>query len=101
MAALPKREDFTAHSLERALERIMELEAPYTQRQYNDIREFILKSVEWNPFTEKWVIEDFGVELIVAEDGAVVTTSPITEPITVNHRPITQYQKTHLKRKNK
>ena len=104
MASLPtkpKDYEFTAHALERGLERIMGIYSKPTQKQYDDIRNFILASIEWNPFTEKWVLVDFGVELTLLEDGTVVTTAPITEPIKVNHKPLTQYQKTHTKRKRK
>ncbi len=85
---------FTAHALERGLERIMGLDAPYTQKQYDDIRSFIIKSIEYNPFTEKWVIEDFDVELAILEDGTVVSTVPITRPIpNVDKKPLTQFMK--------
>ena len=101
MTRKPKQSEFTEHSLARGLERIMNIEAPYTQKQYDDIRDFMIKSIEWNPFTEKWVLQDFGVELTLLEDGTVVTTAPITEPIKVTHKPLTEYQKAHTKRKRK
>lgn len=98
----PTATDFTAHSLERGLERIMGLEAPYTQKQYDDIRSFIIKSIEYNPFTNKWVIEEFGVELAIVENGTVVSTVPITRPKPENNsKPLTQFMKEHRKKYEK
>lgn len=87
---------YSTHALERGLERIMGLEPPYSSKQRTTIREFLDKSIVWNPFNNKWVLEDYGAELVI-KDGSVVTLI-IKEVYEHEHKPISEYQKTMSKK---
>ena len=93
------RFSFTAHSLERALERMLEIDKPYTQQQYNNIKELILKNMEWNSFDCKWILPDYDLELVMEAD-MVVTIAPSTTVASESYygsKPISQFKKTQPK----
>ena len=76
---------FSTHSLERGLERIMELEPPYSRKQKKMMAEFLKKNMTWHPIREIWVIEDYDAELVV-DDDTVIT-------LIIRKKSKTKYQK--------
>ncbi len=87
---------FSTHSLCRALERIFQYEAPYTDEQLGRAKVFVKKNMTWNLFRERWVVEEFNAELVVV-DGSVVTIIIPREKPSLN-KPLTAYQKTYSKK---
>ncbi len=87
---------FSTHSLERGLERLMKYEAPYSEEQMELMRKFVLNTMEWNPFIERWVLPDYNAEVVVV-DGSVVTII-IREKKEIERRPVTEFQSTMNKK---
>ena len=96
MAEKSDRFGFTAHSLERGLERIFQYEAPYSVEDMFKIKAFIVATMTWHGIKERWVLEDFKAELVVT-DGAVVTII-INKDRIVCDKPVTEIQKSHPKK---
>jgi len=91
---------FTAHALERALERMLELEKPYSVKQYNNVKELVLKNIEWNSFDCKWVLPDYGLELVIESDN-VVTIAPASDVVSETYygaQPISKFKKIFTKK---
>ena len=96
-----KKEDkfvFGAHSLKRALERMLGKMEPYTQKDYDNIKLLILKNMNWNQFNCNWELRDWGLEFIIKNDK-VVTIAPLEDKNkdVTKIKPITQYHKENLK----
>ena len=90
---------FGAHSLHRALERMLGKMEPYTQTDYDNIKKLILSNMRWNDFSCNWEIPDWKLEFIIKQNK-VVTIAPVEDKnkdIT-KIQPITQFQKDNLKR---
>ena len=87
---------FSTHSLERGLERLLQLEAPYSEEQLNNMEELIRKNMTWSRFSSAWVLEDFNAELIIKEDSVVTIILRKDNPKL--HRPVSEYQKTYPKK---
>ena len=94
------RFSFTAHALERALERMLQIEKPYSVKQYNNVKELVLKNMEWNSFNCKWVLLDYGLELVI-EDDKVVTIAPASDSVSESYygaQPIGEFKKAYTKK---
>ena len=96
-----KKEDkfvFGAHSLKRALERMLGKMEPYSQKDYDNIKLLILKNMNWNQFNCNWEIPDWKLEFVI-KNNKVVTIAPKEDKNkdTTKMRPITQYHKDNLK----
>ena len=50
----------------------------------------------WNPFRERWVIEEFNAELVVVDGSVVTIIIPREKPSLT--KPLTEYQKTNTKK---
>lgn len=90
---------FGAHSLHRALERMLGKIEPYTQTDYDNIKLLILKNMNWNQFNCNWELRDWRLEFVI-RNNKVVTIAPLEDKnkdIT-KIQPITQFQKDNLKR---
>ena len=87
---------FTDHALERGLERILNYEAPYTRKQMNNMKVLIVKSMQWHPFSKKWVLPDYEAELVI-ENGSVVTIILDSSKYRY-HKPVSVFQQTHHKK---
>ena len=95
MAEKSDKFNFTAHSLERGLERIFQYEAPYSTEDMFRVKAFIVATMAWHPIKERWVLEDFKAELVI-KNGKVVTII-INEDRNVYDKPVTELQKTNHK----
>ena len=62
----------TKHCLDRGLERILEYEAPYTNKQRRMMEKYIRGRFTWNSIREVWVLPDYDAELVI-ESNKVVT----------------------------
>ena len=97
-----KKEDrfvFGAHSLHRALERMVDKFEPYTQKDYDQIKKLILKNMVWNEFACNWELRDWALEFVIKNDK-VVTIAPIenkNKDVTKIRR-ITEFHKTNQKK---
>ena len=72
------RFNFTEHSLVRGLERIVGQEAPYVQADYEKIKKLILRNMNWNEFSCKWELRDWGLVFVI-KNNKVVTISPMED----------------------
>ena len=90
---------FGAHSLNRALERMVGKMEPYTQKDYDNIKVLILKHMEWNEFACNWELRDWKLEFII-KNNKVVTISPIEDKNkdVTKIQPITQHHKDNIKK---
>jgi len=91
---------FTEHSLQRGLERMLDKHKPYTQKDYNNIKILVTKSMVWNGFDCKWTLPDYDLELVI-EGSNVVTISPSIDAICETYygsKPLTEYQKVYTKK---
>ncbi len=98
-----KKEDrfsFTAHALERALERMLDIKAPYSVKQYQNVKELILKNMEWNPFDCIWELREYEMEFIIRGDKVVTITRRDGKDSDDFHgvKPICEMQKSHNKK---
>jgi hypothetical protein len=96
MAQMEDKFQFTAHSLERGLERLFKYEPPYSGEDMFKMKQFILNNMIWHIYKEKWVLEDFDAELVI-NDGSVVTLI-IKNPFVINDKKISEYQKRYSKK---
>ena len=91
---------FTAHALERGLERMLEIHKPHTQKQFDNIKLLILKSMQWNDLDCKWVLPDYGLELVMRDDKCVTLSPKDGKSSDEFHglKPITDFQKRYNKK---
>ena len=88
---------YSTHSLERAIERIIGLDPPYSNEQLDNIKIFLQRNIEWHPFKMRWVIPDYNAELII-KNHSVVTVIIKEQNTSAQDKPITEYQKKYSKR---
>ncbi len=67
---------FSAHALERGLERMFNIPPPYTSIQIKNIEILIRKTMEWNELSCKWVLDDYKLDLIIRDKKYCVTIKP-------------------------
>ena len=87
---------FTAHALERGLERIFNIDAPYSAKQLNKVKEFIVLNMEWNAISCKWVLDDYELELII-RNHTCITIVPYDNMGGV--KPVSDYMKKYSKKR--
>ena len=85
----------STHAMERACERVFGLSAPFSNDEMKRGCKALKFYAKWHPLKNKWVIEEFDLELIVNEDNKIITVRPPTK---------SQYNydkmKSHLDKKN-
>ena len=89
------RFSFTAHALERGLERMLEIEAPYTKEQYFNIKKLITLNMIWSELESQWVLEDWDL-LLVIKNEKCVSIVPRAAGYEYN-KPVTELQKNNHK----
>jgi len=88
---------FTAHALERGLERIFGIvEEHYQPEQYVNIKRFIINTMEWNGMNCKWVLHDYRLELVIV-NHKVVSIVPYDNMC--GEKPVTEYMKKFSKKR--
>jgi len=98
-----KKEDsfrFSRHSLDRALERMLGEEKPFTKHQHKEIKKLITKSMTWNDLSCKWVLDDYKLEFYI-QDDMVVSIIPYKNKAEENYmgsKPVTDFQKQYSKK---
>ena len=97
MKAKEERFSFSLHSLERGLERMLGIEPPYHQKQYTNIKILIVKNMQWHELQCRWVLYDFGLELVV-KNNKVVSIVPCYKAVS-GIKPVSEYMKKFSKRR--
>ena len=98
-----KKEDrftFSAHALERGLERMLGKEAPYEKIDYHRIKALVVKEMEWNEYGCIWQMTDYKLELII-KNGECVTIAPTANKVADTYsgtKPISEYKKQFSKK---
>ena len=82
------------HSKERACERLFGEVNPTTE-QLVKIEKWLLESVVWNPLRERFEIPEFNAVFVIEND--VVVTIIVEEKAILNHKKVSDFQKTHNK----
>ena len=91
---------FSKHSLQRGLQRCFLALEPYVQKQYDGIKEHIIKHMTWNSFNCEWELIDYNLRLVIVGNVVVTISSRggKTNPKLHGIKPITQHQKDHPKK---
>jgi len=89
------RFSFSEHSLQRGLERMLDIKAPYTQEQYHQVKKLITLNMEWSELECVWVLEGWNLVLVIKNDKCV-TIAP--KSIGYKHsKPVSLLQKSNHK----
>ncbi len=91
---------YSVHSLERAIERLIGLDPPYSGKQLKNIKLFLERNIEWHPFKARWVIPDYKAELII-KDNSVVTVIVREQNTSAQNKPVTKHEKLFSKKKGR
>ncbi len=86
---------FTEHSLQRGLERMMEVEPPYNHDQYMNIKKLITLNMIWSELESCWVLEDWDLILVIKNEKCV-SIVPRATGYEYN-KPVTELQKSNHK----
>ena len=77
---------------------MLEIEAPYTIEQLMKMKKLLVKTIVWDGFNMRWVLEECRLYLIV-RGNAVITILPFDE--TPDQKPVSEFAKKFGKKRER